>query len=319
MLKRLAPALALLLFGACLHPRPVKPLAQTVSGPSLGVRVKLFAPIPIFMIPPRTVYFALIDPDFGNLQGPVIASNYSSGDRYYALDVEPGTYVAVAAHYTNGQSEGYTTYFSSAIVVKSLTAVGPSGLAYLGDYSVYMKPGLRGADAVQAHYAKVLHRKPGAPIVLRLLSGNFSINYRGAALTASNDAKSRDTFLEKAERDLSRRDEITPSPVVARKFYWSGAEGNMGLEIAGKFFSEANLRRALAGEREVGRFGGRPWILREILVSTDLNADDSAAVWTVSGPKPLIAAYAQSLRRGERDRTLFQTLGFTTVKFKPAD
>ena len=86
--------------------------------------------------------------------------------------------------------------------------------------------------------------------------------------------------------------------LVADTYYWAGPEGNLGIEIKGKFQSEQKLADTLNLLKEVGSFkerkypfNERVWHLRDILVSEDFNATGSVAKWQVCGPKPLMLAY----------------------------
>src|SRR5678815_5339028 len=94
------------------------------------------------------------------------------------------------------------------------------------------------------------------------------------------------------------------SVLVADPYYWVGPEGNLGLEITGKFQSEESLAYTLNLSKEVGSFKSRHypfdeklWHLRDILVSVNFNATGSVATWQVSGPKPLLLAYLESLKK----------------------
>ncbi len=105
--------------------------------------------------------------------------------------------------------------------------------------------------------------------------------------------------------------------VVADKYYWPGSEGNLGLQITGKFISLEKEAASFDLLQEVGQFRGRQWKLGDILVSVNFNANGNVATWKVSGPKPLITEYIDGLRKRYEDKSLFADFSFTYVNFKP--
>ena len=112
---------------------------------------------------------------------------------------------------------------------------------------------------------------------------------------------------------------------VASGYYWTGPEGNLGLEITGKFQSEQKLEATLSLLKELGSFkdkkypfNEKTWSLRDILVSVDFNATGSVAKWQVSGPKPLILSYLDSLQRQHQDKSLFYDFGCKVINWKPS-
>lgn len=112
---------------------------------------------------------------------------------------------------------------------------------------------------------------------------------------------------------------------ISDNYYWTGTEGNLGIEIDGKFESEAALMTTLTLSTEIGLFKDRhypfnekKWTLRDILVSVDFNGGGSAAKWRVSGPKPLLLSYLDSLKRKSEDKTFFYDFGYRFITFKPS-
>lgn len=283
--------------------------------------VSLTTPIAIVELKPSVVYFAKVDEENGLIQPSIIASDYSSGGAYYATNVQPGTYVAVGAQVA--QVVGFTVYFSTGIMERTKTRVGRRELAFMGDYWVYMIPGLWGADAAQKHYASLITPMRTGPGVLNSLIGDTY--YRGVLMRGRNDEKARDAFFRFAKEDLDRREAAIPGVPVAERFYWTGPDGNLGLEIMARFQSQAWLERATRPDMVIGSFRDRnpphdfrDWTLREILVSMNLNAAEIAAVWRVSGPEPLITAYAEGLVRLSRKNPIVQDVSYKAVKFRPA-
>ena len=112
---------------------------------------------------------------------------------------------------------------------------------------------------------------------------------------------------------------------ISDSLFWAEKEGNLGLEIIGKFQSEGKLLEVLNLNREIGKFKSkreprvdRMWILRDVLVSIDLNSTGATAMWRVSGPKPLISTYIGELERGYKDKSLFYDFGYQVINFHPS-
>jgi hypothetical protein len=53
-------------------------------------------------------------------------------------------------------------------------------------------------------------------------------------------------------------------------------------------------------------------------VSADFNGAGSVATWQVSGPKPLLLAYLESLKSQYEDNSLFYDFGYRFINFKPS-
>jgi hypothetical protein len=111
---------------------------------------------------------------------------------------------------------------------------------------------------------------------------------------------------------------------IADQFYWTGVEGNLGIEIDGKFETEAALITSLTLETEIGPFKDshypfnvRKWTLRDILVHVDFSGGTSAK-WQVSGPKPLLMRYLEGLKKGSDDKSVFYDFSYRFVNFKPS-
>lgn len=280
----------------------------------------MISPLGILRLEPSVVYFAKIDDENGLFQPRLIPSDYSKDGHFYALNVVPGTYAAVGAQIVQNNAPGFTIYFSTGIMERSKTTVGGRELAFMGDFWVYMLPGLWGADAAQHHYAGLIsppRLKPG--LILSLIRGTY---YRGLLLRSRNDDAARDEFLRFAKEDLDRRDTAIPGVRVADRFFWTGPEGNLGLEIKARFQSQAMLERVLSPDMVIGSFNDkdsstlRDWPLREILVAVNLNTAETAAVWRVSGPRPLITAYADGLARAAKKYPIVQDVEVREVKFR---
>jgi len=113
--------------------------------------------------------------------------------------------------------------------------------------------------------------------------------------------------------------------LVADPYYWTGPEGNLGIEITGKFQSEEGLKGTLNLSNEIGLFKDRKypfklksWRLRDILISVDLNSVGSVVRWQVSGPKPLLLGYLDRLKKDYDDKSVFYDLSYRFIVFKPS-
>lgn len=117
----------------------------------------------------------------------------------------------------------------------------------------------------------------------------------------------------------------TQPVLVADAYYWTGPEGNLGIEISGKFQSEDGLKEVLSLSNEIGLFKDkkypfnvRSWRLRDILISVDFNANGSVAKWQVSGPEPLLLDYLDRLKKRYEDKSLFYDFSYRFIEFRPS-
>jgi len=125
---------------------------------------------------------------------------------------------------------------------------------------------------------------------------------------------------------IAQEPEKNTEPVlVADAYYWARPEGNLGLEIAGKFQSDEMLKATLDLSVEIGNYKAKKypfdekiWVLRDILVSVDFNGNGSVAHWRVSGPKPLLHRYLEMLKNQYEDKSLFYDFGYRFINFKPS-
>lgn len=126
-----AAASTALMVGACAvtDSRPTVPAMSDPDRAGLVIEISLKPPLSVFgNAPLDTVYFAKIDNADGPLQEHVIPSSFIRNGRAYLLNVEPGTYVAVAGSYQAEKSpllfspnnlfspSLYITYFSAQLV-----------------------------------------------------------------------------------------------------------------------------------------------------------------------------------------------------------
>jgi len=122
----------------------------------------------------------------------------------------------------------------------------------------------------------------------------------------------------------TKTSENTGPVLVADSYYWTGPEGNVGIEIVGKFQSEDLLFDTLNLQRIIGTFKAKRhpfnstnWILRDVLVTLDLNGTGNVAKWRVCGPRPLLLDYLEDLKQRAEERSVFYDFGWSWVDFKP--
>jgi hypothetical protein len=118
-------------------------------------------------------------------------------------------------------------------------------------------------------------------------------------------------------------DNVVPE-VVADEYYWAGPEGNVGIAITGKFKSLEAMAQTLGLTAPVGRFRDRQssfktkdWVLRDILISMNLNANGLVATWRVSGPKPLLLDYVRDLEGLYKAGTVLYDFDHVRIRFEP--
>jgi hypothetical protein len=110
-------------------------------------------------------------------------------------------------------------------------------------------------------------------------------------------ASGSDALTPPAAADRETRQEPF---IVCDQRFWTGEGGNRALVVSARFTDRDRMAHALDLSRTVGEFNGRPWLLSEVLIDLDLNADGHLVTWRVSGPSALIAAHVDELRRLER-------------------
>jgi len=115
----------------------------------------------------------------------------------------------------------------------------------------------------------------------------------------------------------ARPEQRAAPAVVSDRLYYAGGEGNMGAGLTGKFVSPTALEAAFELGQPVGEFGGRSWLLRDILVRASFDALGDAAAWEVSGPRPLVSQYVQRLAAAYEDRSLLYDFSWREIEFRP--
>ena len=86
-----------------------------------------------------------------------------------------------------------------------------------------------------------------------------------------------------------------------------------GARMSAKFMTPALRANEFRLDAPVAVYQGRTWLLDDILVSVDFNANGYVASWAVAGPKPVIDAHVGHLRDLARDRNKVYDHGIRLV------
>lgn len=198
-------------------------VSQPVSESAAGVAIKIPSScIPLLPCASPTVTFARLGEDGTILSDEIYQTSTMKDDHYYLLNAKPGTYVAVAAAYARGVSSGASSgnvtvsikrtfgeniLFSEELVKQTKVEVVSGELIIMGEYDFSVEgrmafaPSaaqfLEHADAVQAHYAKVIDpdmESRGVTSAVKFYRGNFK--------SANTDAKTKQKLLDKAYQHI---------------------------------------------------------------------------------------------------------------------
>ncbi len=106
-----------------------------------------------------------------------------------------------------------------------------------------------------------------------------------------------------------------PGATIADKFYWVGAEKNLGVTFTGKFNSAQKMAETFNLAKEIGSFKGKKWKLSDILLAVDFGGNGNVATWQVSGPTPLVQKYLNDLKAQYANKSVFYDFSASTIKF----
>ena len=223
-------AIAMCLFSGCAATIPPPDPAGSESS-ALGIALKMRSPVKIVSKKPDLVFFARVEEgeDIKDLlrKWDLVPSTMTDGEDVYALNIAPGTYVAVAAtygadppppglraelveiapgispelvEYVRGDNT-YRNYLSRGLIEKSMITVEPGTFAFagrlVGDQSVTFGEG----DGMQWHFMKVLEGKATSESgLMSALGGEYS--KRIDTHETDHSAETERKFLEKAREKL---------------------------------------------------------------------------------------------------------------------
>lgn len=230
----LTPILALIAVGlsGCATLPPPGPTTPTNS--AIGIRLDVRAPASLFPFQAEKVLFVKLDDSEAAsvMVDSIIPSNYAKSGYHYLLDAPPGRYAVVGVYKTGDRSafttetvipvsdnvtiwvgsgltfhDVFTAYFSKALVRETESVVPPGSVVFLGDYRINTDAGLKGADAVQAHYFEMLHpgeeiKSLGSVIMGAMFSGG-QFDYRATLDKVDKGGKARSRFRERVESLLA--------------------------------------------------------------------------------------------------------------------
>jgi len=205
---------------ACLSPSPPSstPPPTDPERSIIGVSVTVLNPPFASENRPR-VYFVRIEEGDAMSQQHVIPSNYWTDHYAYLVDAPPGLYAAVLAarHNPNFGSgvgtpddglAGLYEYFSEDLIRKTIVEVGPSTIAFMGEFVVadsasgYLTHA--DADAAQKHYQRLLglHLMDAIDPTTALLLGRIG-QYATSERRSDKSANARERFLTETKNVLS--------------------------------------------------------------------------------------------------------------------
>ena len=154
---------------ACFAPKPASPDAAL-----LAVRISIAQDFGFSKTDAGEVYFARVDESGALSRDPLIPSNHAVDGYAYLINVQPGTYAAVAAATSSEQTAApfqdaaatpgpheldELTYLPEIAVSHTVIQVEPGTAAFMGDYVLERTPSFDAADATQMHYYGLL--QPG--------------------------------------------------------------------------------------------------------------------------------------------------------------
>ncbi len=160
--------------------------------------------------------------DDGIISSELYQTSVVKNNHYHLLNVEPGTYVVVAASYSRGASLsaaagnvrvgvtrvfGENILFSRDLLEKTKIELRPGHLAIMGEFDfgidgrMALAPSaaqfLKAADSVQAHYAKAIDPE----LESRGMTSSIKF-YRGTLKSVSADTNSKEKLLEAAKKHI---------------------------------------------------------------------------------------------------------------------
>lgn len=213
--------ISMVIFAGCMAAN-VK-ISQPASSVASGIVIKIprICP-PLMPCSNQTVTFARLEGD-GIISSDLYQTSTMKSDHYYLLNVEPGTYVAVAATYARelgagvsggnisvgfSRAFGENILFSEVLVNKTKTTVAAGEIAVMGEFDfniegrMALAPSasqfLKNADSTQAHYAKAIDPE------MESRGATSSIKfYRGELKASTVDIEARNKLLESATKHLS--------------------------------------------------------------------------------------------------------------------
>lgn len=218
---------ALAVLGGCAGsappPDPVGP-----ESAALGVKMKMKTPVAIVSHEPEAVLFARLDEGQDLLDVKTLfISNLAANGQAYLLNVEPGTYVVVAAVYgmegtpTSVSSEPmqigggvsvsvgtelisgdstHRNYCSRELIEQTRTTVAAGSFAFMGKFEVGASGGMGEPDECQRYFKHMIEGERSS--VSKMMSGDYS--HRLSPGKQDRSDASRREFFDQAKKSLGK-------------------------------------------------------------------------------------------------------------------
>ena len=203
---------AVVTIAGCATPKVVDPPRDGAS--FMGIQLTTTGPLgPLSIEIPEEVIFVKLTSD-GLLGEELMRSNHASGDRIYLLNVDPGTYAAVASiksvpsPFPYGAPGTRTTFFPSQMISATRVEIGAGEFAFMGKFDVALPVPLSGSigpDEAQLHYQRII--VPGAStksfmdLMVQSMSGEM-ISW-GGLRSGTKDSAVKDEFFRGTAQSLS--------------------------------------------------------------------------------------------------------------------
>ena len=159
-ISRMIPALLLIgLFDMTCKSGPEgMPGTDSDASAGLVIAVDLHETVPA--VAPDKMYFVRLDDSGNNRSGAqILATNWNQGNRGYLFNVQPGTYIAVAADFEGGKKRAF---FTEEIMNATKVTVAPGKLYNMGYYDISLIQFQNRYNSIESHYREKIE-KPGDP------------------------------------------------------------------------------------------------------------------------------------------------------------
>lgn len=167
----------------------------------IGISVFQRAPVTIVKNKSQKVVFLKIRDSSGREDPRVILSNYSSDDRVYLVNAEPGKYAVIAAYYQAGAHRGLTFFSEEAFKISEID-VNPRQFVFIGKFVMdnFTELAAKG-DGTQKDNFSRLNRIRDREEIEELFSADI---YRGTLNKYDRIDRSLEEILLKAKNDFKK-------------------------------------------------------------------------------------------------------------------
>ncbi|MBN1183379.1 MAG: hypothetical protein JXB49_13895 [Bacteroidales bacterium] len=155
---------------------------------------------------PDLVYFVKLEDDTNDLfsQTQILVSNYYNDYGVFIANVEPGKYIAIAAHYKSKhdkKAKDYILMFPKKVIQSTIVDVKLGSIVYMGDVKLDQQPIFRlsnkanNFDDLQSYFYNLL-----VPFELPSAISFFLTDTRYANATLVSFNKNIDDFIKNQEK-----------------------------------------------------------------------------------------------------------------------